>query len=73
MNKIIKFQGDSGGPVVQYFNGRAVLIGLIVANELTHPEDGQCTGNNTFYMTRVSVKIDWILETINNFENNNFY
>ncbi|XP_054155928.1 vitamin K-dependent protein C-like [Oppia nitens] len=61
-------KGDSGGPVIQYVGGRAVLIGL---NKLITIENSgeNCLpykSHHTMQFTRVSKFIDWIVDTVNN-------
>ena len=67
----MKLQSDQGGPLLQYVNGRAVLIGLIWGDLTYSPGQYACVHDNRSVMAfvRISAKIDWILfeaEKINN-------
>jgi hypothetical protein len=56
-------KGDSGSPLVQYVNNRAVLIGVHKGS--IRKLSGKC-GVETAVTTRVSKYIDWIIQTIRN-------
>ncbi|CAG2167361.1 unnamed protein product [Oppiella nova] len=58
-NGSIPCSGDSGGPLFQYLNGRAVLIGI-------YRSVTGCETKETSYYVRVSRHIDWIVKTITN-------
>ncbi|XP_054159981.1 plasma kallikrein-like [Oppia nitens] len=58
-------KGDSGSPLIQYVNNRAVLIGIHKGSTKMY---GKC-GKEISVTTRVSKFIDWIVDTIKNHQN----
>ena len=52
-----KFQHDSGGPLWQYYNGRAVIVGV---TSLAYTDTEECSLYGTIFV-RVSRYIDWII------------
>ena len=58
-------KGDSGSPLVQYVNNKAVLIGIHKGSTKMR---GKC-GRETSVTTRVSKFIDWIVDTIRSHQN----
>ncbi|CAG2115797.1 unnamed protein product, partial [Medioppia subpectinata] len=60
--------GDSGGPLIQYVDGVAVLIGI--SRGVEPIPTAHCVvqdPNKRAWFTRVSLKIDWIIGTVANF------
>ncbi|XP_054157404.1 chymotrypsinogen 2-like [Oppia nitens] len=53
--------GDSGGPLYQYVNGKAILIGIGKGG------NGGCSNNQiNMFFVKVTLYIDWIIETVQN-------
>ncbi|XP_054166160.1 chymotrypsin A-like [Oppia nitens] len=64
-------RGDSGSPLIQYAGGRAVLIGTHRASNRDYGNGTvrECTIQNIYarmYYIRVSLVIDWIIDTVIN-------
>ncbi|XP_054155872.1 uncharacterized protein LOC128954321 [Oppia nitens] len=58
-------KGDSGGPLIQYINDRAVLIGIQVKVDALKGQS--CTGLTTdslMYFVRIAHQISWIVRTV---------
>ncbi|XP_054161248.1 plasma kallikrein-like [Oppia nitens] len=55
--------GDSGGPLLQYVNGRAVLIGVSIWGDIG---ENICSPNHRVWtaFVKVSAVLDWIIENI---------
>ena len=64
-------QGDAGAPLIQYVNGRAVLIGSVWIDQVKLGNESNCSWNETSLITfvRVSRKVDWIIEAYNGWKN----
>lgn len=56
------FQGDSGGPLVIKQDGRYVVVGVVSGGI------GCALPRNPGFYTRVNNFVDWISDTINNYE-----
>jgi len=57
------FKGDSGAPLVQYVNGRTVLIGIMRA---TIRDTAECSGRDPMVFTAIQPYVGWIKDTIVN-------
>ncbi|XP_054159098.1 clotting factor B-like [Oppia nitens] len=59
--------GDSGGPLYQYINGRAVLIGIAQGTHKTHTS---CLNTNDYnkliLFVRILPHLDWITNIVSN-------
>ncbi|XP_054155871.1 chymotrypsinogen A-like [Oppia nitens] len=54
-------KGDSGGPLIQFINGRAVLIGVLSSGSA--PPEETCTERLTYFV-RIAHQILWIVRTV---------
>ena len=61
---MVVIKGDSGGPLIQYVGGRAVLIGIIKQG---YPNKCSAPNKKTVFL-RVSKIIDWITSVINTYK-----
>ncbi|XP_054159031.1 transmembrane protease serine 11D-like [Oppia nitens] len=65
-NGTVICEGDSGGPLYQYVNGRAVLIGIALSSQKSN--DNNCMNQNDdkkdMFFVRIAPKLDWIQQVI---------